>query len=89
MKINSQANENTFPSTPLQLDTNIDVNNDGDVYLLGSNEHLGLSLVYVPLNFKNFLPNRNIITLLEAKVKQRFIYGNLPRSKFGEPDYIR
>lgn len=67
-----------------------DLGNSDDVYLLGTREHSGLSLVSVSLTLKNYLLwSQNVVTSLEAKRNKVFLFWTLPRPKFGEPNYVR
>lgn len=84
----SQDGENSPTKIPLLLDQ--ENSNSDDVYLLGIGEHPGLSLISVPLTSKNNLSwSLDIVTSLESKGKEAFIFGTLPRPKFEELDYVR
>lgn len=63
--------------------------NTPDVFLLGTGDHASLNLISILLNDKNYVAwSQNLMTSLEAKEKEGFIIGRLPRPVVTAFEYI-
>lgn len=81
----SQMGE-TSPNSPLQIETKLSMH---DVYVLSSGDHPGLNLTSDLLTSSNYSTwSLDILLALEARGKDRFITGVLPKPEVTDPDYM-